>query len=79
MLSFHEDQPPGSFNLAEVCPLADAIQYALGFARVVPDFTVFSWPDDLVIAPDSRGRGLGQWMCEELRDGSGSYVRQIIS
>jgi GNAT superfamily N-acetyltransferase len=36
----------------------------IGFARVVTDFTVFSWLSDLVIAPGFRGRGLGQWLSE---------------
>jgi len=36
----------------------------IGFARIVTDFTVFSWLDDLVIAPDFRGRGLGLWLCD---------------
>lgn len=36
----------------------------IGFARVVTDYTVFSWLSDLVIAPDFRGRGLGQWLSE---------------
>jgi hypothetical protein len=31
------------------------------FARVVTDFTVFSWLSDLVIGEDYRGRGLGRW------------------
>lgn len=32
----------------------------IGFARIVTDFTVFSWLSDIVIAPDFQGRGLGQ-------------------
>ena len=36
----------------------------IGFARVVSDFTVFSWLDDLVIDPEFRGRGLGRWLSE---------------
>ena len=34
----------------------------IGFGRIVTDFTVFSWLDDLVIASDFRCRGLGQWL-----------------
>lgn len=33
----------------------------IGFARVVTDFTVFSWLSDLVIDDNYRGRGLGRW------------------
>ena len=36
----------------------------VGYARVVSDFTVFSWLSDLVIAPDFRGHGLGYWLSE---------------
>ena len=36
----------------------------IGFARVVSDYTVFSWLSDLVIADEFRGRGLGQWMLD---------------
>ncbi len=33
----------------------------VGFARVVTDYTVFSWLSDLVIDEAYRGRGLGRW------------------
>lgn len=33
----------------------------IGFARVVTDFTVFSWLSDLVIEDHYRGRGVGRW------------------
>ena len=33
----------------------------VGFARVVTDFTVFSWLSDLVINDHYRGKGLGRW------------------
>jgi GNAT superfamily N-acetyltransferase len=36
----------------------------IGFARVVTDFTVFSWLSDLVIDDSFRGRGLGRWFLE---------------
>jgi GNAT superfamily N-acetyltransferase len=35
-----------------------------GFARVVSDYTVFSWLSDLVIDDKYRGRGLGRWFLE---------------
>lgn len=36
----------------------------IGFARVVSDFTVFSWLSDLVIEERYRGKGLGRWFLE---------------
>ena len=36
----------------------------IGFARVVSDYTVFSWLSDLVIEEEFRGRGLGRWFLE---------------
>ena len=33
----------------------------IGFARVVTDYTVFSWLSDLVIDEACRGKGLGSW------------------
>ena len=36
----------------------------LGFARVVTDYTVFSWLSDLVIDYEYRGRGLGRWFMD---------------
>jgi GNAT superfamily N-acetyltransferase len=34
----------------------------IGFARVVTDYTVFSWIADIVIHPEHRRKGLGKWM-----------------
>ena len=39
-------------------------QKQIGFARVVSDYTVFSWLSNLVIADEFRDRGLGQWMLD---------------
>jgi GNAT superfamily N-acetyltransferase len=36
----------------------------IGFARVVSDFTVFSWLSDLVIEDEYRGKGLGRWFLD---------------
>ena len=33
----------------------------IGFARVVTDYTVFSWLSDLVIDETYRNQGLGEW------------------
>jgi len=40
----------------------------VGFARVVSDYTVFSWLSDLVIDDEYRGRGLGRWFLECILD-----------
>jgi GNAT superfamily N-acetyltransferase len=39
-------------------------QEQIGFARVVTDYTVFSWLDDLVIADTYRNQGLGEWLLD---------------
>jgi GNAT superfamily N-acetyltransferase len=36
----------------------------VGFARIVTDFTVFSWLSDLVINDHYRGKGLGRWFLD---------------
>jgi GNAT superfamily N-acetyltransferase len=36
----------------------------IGFARVVTDFTVFSWLSDLVVNDHYRGKGLGRWFLD---------------
>jgi GNAT superfamily N-acetyltransferase len=40
----------------------------IGFARVVTDFTVFSWLSDLVIDDGYRGKGLGKWFLKCILD-----------
>ena len=39
-------------------------QKQIGFARVVTDYTVFSWIDDLVIDDAYRSQGLGEWLLD---------------
>jgi GNAT superfamily N-acetyltransferase len=39
-------------------------QEQIGFARVVTDYTVFSWIDDFVIADAYRNHGLGEWLLD---------------
>lgn len=34
----------------------------VGFARAVTDHATFTWVCDVIIHPDHRRRGLGQWM-----------------
>ncbi len=39
-------------------------QEQVGFARVVSDYSVFSWMSDVVLREGYRGRGLGKWLVE---------------
>jgi GNAT superfamily N-acetyltransferase len=36
----------------------------VGFSRAVTDYATFTWICDVIVAPEHRGRGLGQWMVE---------------
>ncbi|MBS97823.1 MAG: GNAT family N-acetyltransferase [Oceanospirillaceae bacterium] len=36
----------------------------IGFGRAVTDGATFTWVADIVVAPEYRGSGLGQWMME---------------
>ena len=40
----------------------------IGFARVVSDRATFAYWTDVVTAPEYRGRGLGQWLCQCMLD-----------
>jgi GNAT superfamily N-acetyltransferase len=39
-------------------------QEQVGFARVVTDYSVFSWMSDVVLDEGYRGKGLGKWLVE---------------
>lgn len=36
----------------------------IGFGRAVTDSATFTWVADIVVEPEFRGAGLGQWMME---------------
>ena len=36
----------------------------IGFGRAVTDSTTFTWVADIVVEPEFRGAGLGQWIME---------------
>ncbi|MEP6494353.1 MAG: GNAT family N-acetyltransferase [bacterium] len=38
----------------------------LAFARAVSDLATYAYLTDVIVAEDSRGRGIGDWMVEEL-------------
>lgn len=40
----------------------------VGFARVVTDLATFAWLCDVYIARDVRGKGVGSWLVEIIRD-----------
>jgi GNAT superfamily N-acetyltransferase len=40
----------------------------VGFARTVTDRATFGWLCDVYIAPEARGKGLGTWLVEVVRD-----------
>ena len=40
----------------------------IGFGRVVTDRATYAYWTDVVTAPECRGRGLGQWLCQCMLD-----------
>ena len=40
----------------------------IGFARVVTDYSTFSWLCDVFIMEDFRGQGLGKWLISTIVD-----------
>ncbi|MFC7549085.1 GNAT family N-acetyltransferase [Plantactinospora sp. GCM10030261] len=40
----------------------------VGFARAVTDGATFGWLCDVYVDPADRGRGLGRWLAEHVRD-----------
>lgn len=40
----------------------------VGFARVVTDRATYAYWSDVVIAPEYRARGVGQWFCQCMLD-----------
>jgi GNAT superfamily N-acetyltransferase len=45
----------------------DPDQALVGITRVVTDGVTFGWLTDVYITPDHRGRGLGSWMVDQIR------------
>ncbi len=39
----------------------------VGFARAVSDLSTYAYPTDVLIAPDARGAGLGEWLVRCIR------------
>ena len=66
----------GSIGYA-VHRVADDRQVAV--ARVVTDEATFGWLCDVYVAREERGRGLGSWLVEAIRDHlAGLGVRRIL-
>lgn len=38
----------------------------VGFARVITDFAIFGYVEDVYVLPEHRGKGLGKWMMERV-------------
>lgn len=56
-------------SVAGSCPYAVVgPQGQVAFARVVTDEVTFAWICDVFVDPDHRGRGLGTWLVDAIRD-----------
>jgi GNAT superfamily N-acetyltransferase len=60
----------GSLSFGVYAPVdgADGGGELVGFARVVTDLATFAWLCDVYIARDVRGKGVGSWLVEIIRD-----------
>ncbi|MEU8685885.1 GNAT family N-acetyltransferase [Streptomyces sp. NPDC048611] len=59
----------GSLNFG----LYDDSGAQVAYARVVTDRATFAWLCDVYVAPTHRGRGLGTWLAEAVRDRLAPY------
>jgi GNAT superfamily N-acetyltransferase len=51
----------------------------VGFARAVTDRATFGWLCDVYIAPSERGKGLGSWMVQVVREHLFAYgIRRLV-
>ncbi|MGY0020839.1 GNAT family N-acetyltransferase [Streptomyces sp. cg35] len=64
-----EQSVRGSLNFA----VHDAGGAQVAYARVVTDWATFAWLCDVYVAPAHRGRGLGTWLAEAVRDHLAPY------
>ncbi|MYT32331.1 MULTISPECIES: GNAT family N-acetyltransferase [unclassified Streptomyces] len=64
-----EESVRGSLNFA----VYDASGSQVAYARVVTDRTTFAWLCDVYVAPAHRGKGLGTWLAEAVRDHLAPY------
>jgi GNAT superfamily N-acetyltransferase len=48
--------------------LYDTEHVQVGFCRVVTDQATFAWLCDVYIDPEHRGRGLGTWLVDQVRE-----------
>ncbi|NEB79772.1 GNAT family N-acetyltransferase [Streptomyces sp. SID14478] len=54
----------GSLNFA----VRDATGVQVAYARVVTDRVTFAWLCDVYVAREHRGKGLGTWLAQAVRD-----------
>ncbi|MFG2094027.1 GNAT family N-acetyltransferase [Streptomyces sp. NPDC048612] len=59
----------GSLNFG----LYDDSGAQVAYARVVTDRATFAWLCDVYVAPTHRGKGLGTWLAEAVRDRLAPY------
>ncbi|MGW3010162.1 GNAT family N-acetyltransferase [Streptomyces sp. NPDC001219] len=64
-----EQSISGSLNFG----LYDDSGAQVAYARVVTDRATFAWLCDVYVAPTHRGRGLGTWLAEAVRDRLAPY------
>lgn len=50
----------------------------IGFARIVSDYSCFSWLCDVYIDPEHRGKGLGKFLMFCVKDHPSTRVRMTI-
>ena len=57
-----------SIAASDAYGIYDAERKQVGFCRVVTDQSTFAYLCDVYIDPDHRGRGLGKWLVQNVRD-----------
>lgn len=72
----HDAAVAGSLNFG-VYDAASGAQVA--YARIVTDLATFAWLCDVYVARDARGKGVGTWLVETVRDHLAPYgLRRIM-
>jgi GNAT superfamily N-acetyltransferase len=56
------ENTPSCYGIYKGDPSTQDEAVQVGFARVITDFTRFSWLGDVFVLPDYRGKGLSKWL-----------------